>query len=115
MHPNRGLLDGLLGVFTVVRLVDTVLENNQYLAGITRFRGYYRMLTPVAATYFVAGPGVALLVVALVGDDHVGFGLICGVIAVALLMLDNWSMSAGGSTESTSRLAREGLAGRRAQ
>ena len=115
----------LLGVFTVVRLVDTVLENSQYLAGIARIRGYYRTLTPEAATYFaaetgrwpesaaapalglgptlaflgttasmiafinsvVAGAGVALLVLALLGDDEVNIGLICGVIAVALLML----------------------------
>lgn len=42
----------LLGVFTVVRLVDTVLENNQYLTGIARIRSYYRTLTPGAAIHF---------------------------------------------------------------
>ena len=47
----------VLGVFTVVRLVDTVLENNQYLAGIARIRGYYRTLTPEAETYFAAKTG----------------------------------------------------------
>jgi hypothetical protein len=115
----------LLGIFTVVRLVDTVLENSQYLAGIARIRGYYRTLSPEAETYFaaetgrwpessaapalalgptlaflgttasmiafinsvVAGAGVALLAVALLGDDQVGVGLICGVIAVVLLMV----------------------------
>lgn len=35
-----------------MRLVDTVLENNQYLAGIARIRGYNRTLTPEAETYF---------------------------------------------------------------
>jgi hypothetical protein len=47
----------LLGVFTVVRLVDTVLENNQCLAGIARIRGYYRTLSPDAATVFAAEYG----------------------------------------------------------
>jgi hypothetical protein len=47
----------LLGVFTVVRLVDTTLENLQYLAGIARVRSYYRTLTPEAATYFAARDG----------------------------------------------------------
>lgn len=47
----------LLGVFTVVRLLDTVLENSRYLAGIARIRGYYRTLTPEAATYFATETG----------------------------------------------------------
>src|SRR5918994_1402715 len=47
----------LLGIFTVVRLVDTALENNQYLAGIARIRAYYRTLTPEAATFFSAESG----------------------------------------------------------
>ncbi len=42
----------LLGVFTVYRLVDTGIENQQYLTGIARIRGYYRTLTPEAAVYF---------------------------------------------------------------
>lgn len=115
----------LLGVFTVVRLVDTSLENNQYLTGIARIRGFYRTLTPDAASLFaadngrwpearsapalglgtifaflgttasmiafinsvVAGVGIALLVIALVGDHEVGLGVICGVASVAVLML----------------------------
>lgn len=36
----------LLGLFTVYRLVDTGIENQQYLTGIARIRGYYRTLTP---------------------------------------------------------------------
>ena len=47
----------LLGVFTVIRLVDTALENMQYLAGIARIRAYYRTLTPDAATTFAANTG----------------------------------------------------------
>ena len=47
----------LLGVFTVVRLVDTALENNQYLVGIARIRAHYRTLTPDAATLFSAQSG----------------------------------------------------------
>ena len=47
----------LLGVFTIVRLVDTALENNRYLAGIARIRAHYRTLTPDAAEYFSAESG----------------------------------------------------------
>lgn len=47
----------LLGVFTVVRLVDTALWNMRFLAGIARIRSYYRTLTPEAAVYFSADRG----------------------------------------------------------
>jgi hypothetical protein len=47
----------LLGLFTVVRLVDTGLEYLQCLAGIARIRGYYRTLTPEAAQFFSAETG----------------------------------------------------------
>jgi len=47
----------LLGVFTVVRLVDSNLENMQFLTGIARIRSYYRRLTPEAADHFAAESG----------------------------------------------------------
>jgi hypothetical protein len=47
----------LLGVLTVVRLVDTAVENLQYLVGIARIRGYYRSLSPEAAPYFSVNTG----------------------------------------------------------
>ena len=47
----------LLGLFTVVRLVDSALENMRSLAGIARIRSYYRTLTPEAAVYFAAQYG----------------------------------------------------------
>ena len=47
----------ILGVFTIVRLVDTGLENQHFLAGIARIRSYYRTLTPEAAVYFSAQTG----------------------------------------------------------
>ena len=47
----------LLGVFTVARLVDTGIENQQFLVGIARIRSYYRTLTPEAAEYFSAESG----------------------------------------------------------
>ena len=47
----------LLGVFTVVRLIDTGIENQQLLAGIARIRSYYRTLTPEAAVHFSAESG----------------------------------------------------------
>jgi hypothetical protein len=42
----------LLGIFTVVRLVETTLESVQCLRGIARIRGYYRTLGPEAASQF---------------------------------------------------------------
>jgi hypothetical protein len=47
----------ILGVFTVARLVDTGIEYQQALRGIARIRGYYRTLTPEAATYFSVETG----------------------------------------------------------
>jgi hypothetical protein len=42
----------VLGWFTVVRLVDTTVENNQYLRAIARIRRYYRGLMPEKSSYF---------------------------------------------------------------
>jgi hypothetical protein len=47
----------LLGIFTVVRLVDTGIENQRCLVGIARIRSYYRTLTPEAAVCFSAENG----------------------------------------------------------
>ena len=47
----------VLGLFTIVRLVDTALENMRYLDGIARIRAYYRTLTPDAPMYFAAEHG----------------------------------------------------------
>ncbi len=47
----------LLGVFTVIRLVETALESMQYLTGIARIRGYYRTLGPEAARHFASKYG----------------------------------------------------------
>ena len=46
-----------LGVFTVLRLVNTTLENMRYLTGIARIRAYYRTLTPEAAQFFTPETG----------------------------------------------------------
>ena len=42
----------LLGVLTVVRLIDTALEAQQYFAGIARVHRHYRTLSPEAALEF---------------------------------------------------------------
>jgi hypothetical protein len=47
----------LLGLFTVVRLVDTGLESMQYLTGIARIRGFYRTLSAEAAQHFTPEQG----------------------------------------------------------
>jgi hypothetical protein len=47
----------VLGIFTFVRLVDTGVEDQQFLAGIARIRSYYRTLTPEAVVYFSTESG----------------------------------------------------------
>ena len=47
----------LLGLFTVVRLVDTGLESMHYLTGIARIRGFYRTLGAQAAEHFTPEQG----------------------------------------------------------
>jgi len=42
----------VLGWFTVVRLVDTTVENNRFLRAVSHIRAYYRTLTPEAPAYF---------------------------------------------------------------
>lgn len=47
----------LIGIFTVVRLVETALESMHYLDGIASIRGYYRTLGPEAARHFAPENG----------------------------------------------------------
>lgn len=47
----------LLGVFTVIRLVETALDSMYYMQGIARIRGYYRSLGAEAARYFAPEHG----------------------------------------------------------
>jgi hypothetical protein len=42
----------VLGMFTVVRLVETALDSMHCLTGIARIRAYYRTLGPLAAQHF---------------------------------------------------------------
>lgn len=59
----------LLGIFTVVRLVDTSIENIRCLRGIARIRRYYQTLTPDAAEYFPSTGTEALDARAMVGGE----------------------------------------------
>ena len=47
----------LLGVFTVLRLVDIAAENMQAHIGIAKIRSYYRTLTQEAEVHFAADRG----------------------------------------------------------
>jgi len=47
----------LLGLFTVVRLIETALESMHCLGGIARIRAYYRTLGPEAERHFAADSG----------------------------------------------------------
>jgi hypothetical protein len=50
----------VLGIFTLVRLVDTGIENLAMLTGIARIRSFYRTLSPDAPSYFPSrSPGEA--------------------------------------------------------
>src|SRR5688500_1936000 len=42
----------LLGLFTIVRLVESALDSMHCLTGIARIRAYYRTLSPEAARHF---------------------------------------------------------------
>jgi hypothetical protein len=47
----------LLGIFTIVRLVESALESMQCLTGIARIRAYYRTLGSEAAHHFAPNYG----------------------------------------------------------
>jgi hypothetical protein len=47
----------VLGMFTVVRLVETGVENAHFLVGMAQIRGYYRTIAPASAGYFSASGG----------------------------------------------------------
>ena len=89
----------LLGVLTVIRLVDSSLENQQCEAGIARIRRAYRTLGPEAEAYFAArfgrwpeGPAPALglgVFIAFLGTTATMIAFINSVVAgagVALLV-----------------------------
>ena len=42
----------LLGIFTIIRLVESTLESQQYLTSIARIRAHYRTLSPEAERLF---------------------------------------------------------------
>lgn len=62
----------LLGALTVVRLLDTTIENIRCLIGIARVRRHYRSLSPNGD---------------LLGGDQVGVALACGAVAMVVLTL----------------------------
>lgn len=80
----------VLGIFTMVRLVDTGVQNMQARAGIERIRRFYRALTPEAAAYIPSWGGTdddtteaaAALSIAHRHNWLVGFFTIAGMIAV---------------------------------
>jgi hypothetical protein len=93
----------ILGIFTVVRLVDTTLENQQYLTGISRIRGYYKTLSPEASKYlrpdtarwpeapippslmqgtFIAMLGTTAAMIAFLNNLVAGAAVTLGVIAL---------------------------------
>jgi hypothetical protein len=92
----------VLGLLTTVRLVDTSLEDQQYLVGIARIRAHYRTLAPEAAGLFApergrwpeAGGSPALglgTVIAFLGTSATTVAVINALVAgagVTLLLRD---------------------------
>ena len=76
----------LMGVFTVVRLVDTGVQNLRFQTGIARIRSYYHSLTPEAAEFFAASDDTAanqaLAVTTARTGRRVGLLTIAAMIAV---------------------------------
>jgi hypothetical protein len=63
----------VLGVFTVVRLIETGMQNMVFLRRIVRIRSYYRDLAPEAASYFgPPGPSETDEVLAELGVNVAG-------------------------------------------
>jgi hypothetical protein len=100
----------LLGLFTVVRLVDTALENMQYLAGIARIRVFYRTLGPGATEHFSAehgrwpeakAPSLRLgAAVAFLGTSASMIAVIDNVVAGVMLFVRAFVASGRASTSS---------------
>jgi hypothetical protein len=74
----------VLGLFTVVRLVDTGVENLSCLRAMARIRRHYAVLAPAAPQFFGGGPdagGSALAAVAASRGKRVGLFTIASMIA----------------------------------
>ncbi len=97
----------LLGVFTVVRLVDTSLESMGYLSGIARIRAHYRRLGADAERLFSAengrwpeakAPSLALgRALAFLGTTASMIAVVNGVVGGASVMLLMRWLDKGGS------------------
>jgi hypothetical protein len=75
-------------VFTIVRLIDTGVQNLTFLARIARIRGYYRTIRPESASYFTpwGGPtsdeaAEAMAAIGVKFGPLVGFGTTASMIA----------------------------------
>jgi len=75
----------VLGLFTLVRLIDTGVENLSCIRAMGRIRRYYAELVPEAPQYFGDGPdggGSALAAAAMRRGRFVGLFTIASMIAV---------------------------------
>jgi hypothetical protein len=78
----------VMGLFTIVRLIDTGVQNLTFQAGIARIRGYYRTIRPESAAYFTewGGPNSdeatqAMAAVGVKFGPLVGFSTTASMIA----------------------------------
>jgi hypothetical protein len=74
-----------LGVFTVIRLVDTALEAQQHLAGIARIHRLYRTISPQAAQAFA--PHLQRWPETVVHEPSLGLGRFMAMLGTSATMI----------------------------
>jgi hypothetical protein len=100
----------LMGIVTIIRLVDTTLENMQYMAGIARVRSYYRTISADAPTQLAVRHGRWPEVTAIPSLQHGSFFGFIGTTASMVALINSLVGGASAAvlvraTLSTDRLA----------
>jgi len=75
----------LLGVFTVIRLIDTALDAQQHLAGIARIHRFYRTLSPQAAQAFA--PHLQRWPETVIHEPSLGLGRFMAMLGTSATMI----------------------------
>ena len=75
----------VLGLLTVLRLIDTTLEAQQYLAGIARIHRYYRALSPTAEQAFA--PRLQRWPETVVAEPALGLGYFMALLGTSATMI----------------------------
>jgi hypothetical protein len=87
----------VLGIFTIIRLMETSIENQQMMRNIAQIRSYYRTLTPEAAKLFSAENGRWPETSARSAARFGNFMAICTTSASMIAIVNSIVAGAGGS------------------